>query len=240
MVRLTLTQAMHRIEEIPGLPADRVVDFLALLGEPARGRVLEGSSSASFRAGTVPYHIGDPAVCAILEHGLFRVFSGAIDGRQATLGYLHPGELFGALLVMDATAPADAQAITDVRVLSLDLNRLRHLIETEAEVARAVATFLAGRLAHSLRIISIRTLGSIRDRVAFDLLDRCCETQLRTGEMVLTATHADLADAIGSSREVVSRTLSNLRRAGIVATSPGTVRVIDPERLVGIFRGIVR
>ena len=59
------------------------------------------------------------------------------------------------------------------------------------------------------------------------------------GRLELRATHADLADSIGSSREVVSRTLKDLRAAGIVESVPGIVRVIDPVRLSAIIRGFV-
>ena len=69
------------------------------------------------------------------------------------------------------------------------------------------------------------------------LLDRACRSQLARGRLEVTATHADLADSIGSSREVVSRTLKELRAAGIVETAPGMVRVIEPVRLSAIVRG---
>ena len=41
----------------------------------------------------------------------------------------------------------------------------------------------------------------------------------------------ELADAIGSVREVVSRALRGLRAAGIVATSKDRVEILDPIRL---------
>jgi len=82
-------------------------------------------------------------------------------------------------------------------------------------------------------------LGNIRERVAYDLLDRACRSQLVVGRLEVKATHADLADSIGSSREVVSRALRDFRLANIVETAPGMVRVIDPIRLVAIVRAFV-
>jgi CRP/FNR family transcriptional regulator, cyclic AMP receptor protein len=41
----------------------------------------------------------------------------------------------------------------------------------------------------------------------------------------------ELADAVGSVREVVARVLRDLRLAGIVATAPDTVVVVDAARL---------
>jgi DNA-binding IscR family transcriptional regulator len=53
------------------------------------------------------------------------------------------------------------------------------------------------------------------------------------------ATHADLAASIGSSREVVSRTLNSLRTERIIETAPGLIRVLDPIRLEAIVRAFV-
>jgi CRP-like cAMP-binding protein len=59
------------------------------------------------------------------------------------------------------------------------------------------------------------------------------------GRLECRATHDDLADSIGSSREVVSRTIRDLRAAGILETAPGLVRVIQPLGLSAIVRGFV-
>ena len=44
---------------------------------------------------------------------------------------------------------------------------------------------------------------------------------------------------IGSSREVVSRTLKGLRADGVVETAPGITRVLEPARLAEIVRTVV-
>ena len=41
----------------------------------------------------------------------------------------------------------------------------------------------------------------------------------------------ELADAAGSVREVVARALRDLRLAGVVATSPDHIVILDPARL---------
>jgi CRP/FNR family transcriptional regulator len=88
-------------------------------------------------------------------------------------------------------------------------------------------------------VIAVRSLGNIRERVAFDLLERSFQSLLLVGRLEARATQADLADSIGSSREVVSRTLGVLRNEGIIETSPGLVRVLDPLRLEAIVRAFV-
>ena len=91
----------------------------------------------------------------------------------------------------------------------------------------------------AFRLVAVRSLGSIRERVAYDLLERACQSQLVVGRLGIAAKHADLADSVGTSREGVSRSLRDLRDAGIVEPSPGMVTLLDPVRLSGIVRGYV-
>jgi len=85
----------------------------------------------------------------------------------------------------------------------------------------------------------VGSLGSIPERLAFDLLERASRSQLSLGRLEAKGTNQDLADSIGSSREVVSRALKGLRAAGIIETAPGMTRVLDPIRLADIVRTYV-
>jgi CRP/FNR family transcriptional regulator len=44
-------------------------------------------------------------------------------------------------------------------------------------------------------------------------------------------TQQELADAVGSVREVIARVLRDLRLAGIVATSMDRILILDPGQL---------
>jgi CRP-like cAMP-binding protein len=98
---------------------------------------------------------------------------------------------------------------------------------------------VTARLVHSYQVITVRSPGSIRQRLVFDLLDHACETRLREGELVTRVTHEELAASIGSARKVVTRTVAELRRAGIIQGRAGELRVIDPVRMMAIIRGVV-
>ena len=50
----------------------------------------------------------------------------------------------------------------------------------------------------------------------------------------VTATHQELAAALGSAREVISRRLDEFARHGWVATARGQVRLLDPGALRAI------
>jgi CRP-like cAMP-binding protein len=215
------------------------VDFLSLLSDGNRRRVLEGSTRAVFPAGTIAYHPEAPPTSFLLERGLARAYCSVPDGRQATVTFFHAHDLVGGTTLISHAPRIYLQAVVDSTMATLDVETVRELAMTEIEVTIAIATHLAARIRSAFQLIAVRSLGNIRERVAYDLLDRACRSQLESGRLEARATHSDLADSIGSSREVVSRALRDLRVARIVETAPGIVRVIDPMRMAAIVRAFV-
>ena len=220
---------------LPDLERDEV-DFLSLLSEANRRRVLENSTKTDYPAGAIAYHPESPPRAFLLERGLVRAYAGVPDGRQATIAFYHSKELIGATSIVSRPPRVTIQVVVKSTLMTLDLQKTRALASTEAQVATAIAVHLAAFARNSARLIAVRSLGDIKQRLAYDLLDRACQAQLEVGRLECRATHAELADSIGSAREVVGRTLGRLRAEGIVENAPGLVRVVDPLRLAGIVR----
>lgn len=160
-----------------------------------------------------------------------RLFLTAADGRQRSVRYAHAGELMGGLPVMNVEFIGSVQLIVDSEGIHLDVANFRQLIASDAAVAEAMARDLAARYEHSIRTIAIDAFGSVAQRLAFDLLDRACRRQLETGILETTASQQELADSIGSVREVVARALRELRDEGFIKTYRRRVVVIEPKAL---------
>jgi len=214
------------------------VDFLSLVSDVNRRRLLEGSARIVYPAGAIAFHPEAPPLMALLDRGMVRAYYAAPDGRQATVAFIHARELIGGTALVSRPVWF-VQAVIESTLTMLELQTVRNLSATEAEVVVAIATQLTQRVRNAYRLIAVRSLGNIRERLAYALLDRACRSQLASGRLETRGTHADLADSIGSSREVVSRALGSLRAEGIVETAPGMVRVVDPMRLAAIVRAFV-
>jgi CRP/FNR family transcriptional regulator, cyclic AMP receptor protein len=215
------------------------IDFLSLLSDDHRRRLLERSTRAVYPAGTVVLGSETPTRAFLLDRGLVRVFWSVPDGRQATVAYFRSHELLGGTTIVAEAPSTYTQVVVDSTLTTLDLGVARSLAASEIEVADAIAKHLATVVRNSFRLIAVRSLGNIAERTAYDLLERACRSQLVVGRLEVRATHADLADSIGTSREVVSRALRRLRNLQIVETAPGSIRVINPERLAEIVRAFV-
>jgi CRP/FNR family transcriptional regulator len=215
------------------------LDFLSLVTEANRGRLLAGSTQGTFPPGSIVIRPDGPPAAYLLETGLARTYWNVPDGRQSTMAFAHPTELVGVTSITGEPPWLFLQVITESRMTILDINAVRKLAATDVEVSTAVGAHLLRRLREAYRLIAVRTLGNIKERVAYDLLDRAAQSQLVVGRLEVRATQADLADSVGSSREVMSRALRELRVEGIVETAPGVIRVLDPTRLAAIVRAFV-
>ncbi|HVS49253.1 MAG TPA: Crp/Fnr family transcriptional regulator [Candidatus Dormibacteraeota bacterium] len=224
--------------QAPGLVRDDV-DFLSLLSDVNRRRFLEGSTKDVYPAGTLVYHPEGPFRAFLLERGLVRGYTSVPDGRQASVVFFHSHELVGGTSIVSRPPMISVQVVVESTMTALDLRGVRRLVATENEILGAVAAHLASITRNAFRLIAVRSLGNITERLAYDLLDRACQSQLAVGRLEAKATQTELADSIGSSREVVSRAMTGLRQAGIVETAPGVVRLLEPIRLAQIVRAFV-
>ena len=84
------------------------------------------------------------------------------------------------------------------------------------------------RLTDVIHLLERVAFVPIDSRLAAILLDRAGDT----GQVALT--HQDLASAIGSAREVVSRRLDGLRDRGMVDLARGVVTILDRNALRSI------
>src|SRR5216683_6934213 len=94
-------------------------------------------------------------------------------------------------------------------------------------VCWAIAEELNRRLYDTLEQTAINAFGSVRQRVAAHLLDLASAQLHPRGRLVARVSQQEVADAVGSVREVVARVLRDFRVAGIVATSSDGVLILD-------------
>lgn len=209
-------------------------DFLTLLSPAARERIVTTSHHVDYSGGSIVYRPGDGERVVIVINGIVRIYFEDSEGRQATVLFAHPGSIVGVVNVLGEIPRLHAQAIVPVSAIQLDHEVFRDLIKSDLSTANAVAGYLAARLRKTMELVSLRTLGSIRQRLAYDLLDRACREQLATGQLTVIANQAELADSIGTSREVAARALALFRSEGLISTGRGTIRIEHPSRIAEI------
>jgi CRP/FNR family transcriptional regulator, cyclic AMP receptor protein len=166
--------------------------------------------------------------------GLVRVQVSAADGRNLTVRYGRSGALLGvATLYVDISRPFGIQALSDSELLSLRPEIVRRWADRDARVARALLTETSERVMSFVAEFSGHAFANVRQRIARHLLDLASDQQ-PSGELLAPISQQELADAVGTVREVVVRTLRELRDERVVQTRRDGIVILEPERLSDI------
>lgn len=210
------------------------ISHLGSLPAETIDRLLSTANLHTVPAGSTLHREGDDAAhLQLIVSGLLRVYVTALDGRTLTVRYCRAGSILGAvsLFASPFSMPASVQAVTDADVLSLSARLVQQVAERDVRLARALIDELSERVMSFIGEIPSSAFATVRQRVARHLLDLASATQ--TGpELIVTISQQELADAVGSVREVVVRALRELRQEGHVDTGYEGIRLLDPEGLV--------
>jgi CRP/FNR family transcriptional regulator len=203
--------------------------FLYALPETAADRLLDQALRITVPAGVCLYRADErPRVIVVLT-GLLRVFLSSVDGRQVTIRYARSGEIVGLVLALGGPAHVNIEALTAASVVALRVETLSALVDTDVLVARACAQELSRQLQQAFEDLSAIAFLTVRQRIGLQLLNLA--TLDRERHLVVHASHEELAETVASVREVVTRTLDQLAREGLVTTGRDEIVVLDPLRL---------
>lgn len=207
--------------------------------------LVRGAHEETISAGEIFYRGArhpETATLALIVDGLTRTFLQAQSGRQITIRYAGHGDVIGLPAVLlagrDQTAwetvgghHVHAEALRETAILKISPARLQRLAETEVCVAATLATALAQGTVETEQLLADGLFLSVRARVARHLMDLA---ERRDGRLVVSASHQEIANATGSVREVVSRTLVSMRDEGVVERRRGETIISDPAALHAI------
>jgi CRP/FNR family transcriptional regulator len=202
------------------LPADVIDDLMA------------GAVRLKIPASSVIHREGEGApVLELVVSGLVRVFVTAPDGRTMTVRYCRPGALLGvmSLFIPKFALPAAVQALVDAELLTLSPGVARRAAARDIRVTQALLREQSERAISFLYEVPGSAFATVRQRVARHLLDLASEGG---PELVVPLSQQQLAEAVGTVREVIVRVLRELRTAGVVHTERNRIIIVDPARLI--------
>ena len=159
-----------------------------------------------------------------LIEGTVRIFQLAECGREITLYRSRPGDLcVMSLNSLVNQTPFSAMAVTEtpVKVLSLNQIEFHAALGISPAFRLRILKGLASNFQSVLEIFHDTAFLNIDSRLAC-LLGRLFE---RRQSDTLHVTHAELANELGTSREVVSRTLKQLEQQGCLELSRGQIKL---------------
>lgn len=200
------------------IPSDPVLAPLAELA--ARARPLR------VPAGTRLFDAGQPCPgFPIVDEGCVRVALMAPDGRQMELYRVEPGEVCvvsATCLFAHRSAIAWGEARTETALRLVSPADFEAVCERDPVLRRYVMGLMAERLAELMALV---------EAVAFQRLDQRLAALLCARGPRLLTTHQQLAEELGTVREIISRLLRRFERDGWVALGRERIELTDAAAL---------
>ena len=222
-----------------------VLQDTALLGTLSREE-LQALATRTVRklysAGELLFSEGEP--CSglyIIAKGKVRIFKTSVNGREQVLAVNGPGDSVAELPVFDGGAyPASVIAVEDTEIAFISRRDFHAYCVEHPEVALRVLSVVGKRLRQLVGIIEELSFTTVRQRL-IALLIRLAGTEGKNTErgieLLLPASHQELANQLGTVRELISRNLTRLEAEGLVDVDARQIVVKDPKGLRAQLEG---
>ncbi len=160
-----------------------------------------------------------------VQKGLIKVFT-RYEDRELLLYYIQPEE--SCIMSFSAginNEPSQVFAVTekDTEVLLLPVRELRSLTNAHPDINKFFFQQYKGRYAELLDTIHHVLFDKIDER----LYQHLKEKSTLKKENPLRMSHQQIADELGTVREVVSRALKKLEGAGLVKQLGNTIKIVE-------------
>lgn len=171
----------------------------------------------------------------IIVRGKVRIFKSSLNGREQVLAVNVPGESVAELPVFDGGPyPASAKAIGDTEIAFISRRDFQAFCLENPEVALKVLSVVGGRLRRLVGIIEELSFTTVRQRLIAALIKLAESAGTKTArgiEFQLPGSHQELANQLGTVRELISRNLMRLQAEGMLEVDARAIVVKDLKAL---------
>ena len=157
--------------------------------------------------------------------GQIRVYISSPGGREFTLYHAGKGE-FCSLLPMDGHGTPTLEAVGSCTFVHINMQALLLMFGSYPDSAMFFMTKIGSNVQSVLGNIEYAFFNPLKSSIARILIENCGD-----GTNTVYATHEQIENHFGTTREVVSREIEGFRKQGLIATGRGKITVLDRESL---------
>jgi CRP/FNR family transcriptional regulator len=214
--------------------------LLSSLSQPELQMLAARTVRKLFSSGELLFSEGEPCNgLHIIARGKVRIFKSSISGREQVLSMNTPGESVAELPVFDGGPfPASAVATEDTEIAYISRRDFQAYCMEHPDVALKVLQVVGTRLRHLVGIIEELSFTTIRQRLISTLLKLAQSEGRKTTrgiEFQLPSSHQELANQLGTVRELISRNLMRLQAEGLLDVDARQIVVKDIKGLSALL-----
>lgn len=207
-----------------------IFPFLHQLDTTIKTDLLREAQQVNLAAGKFICLEGDFCDCLpLLISGSVRIYKIGENCREITLYHLEPGDsciMTASCIISQKAFPAFAITETEVTAIIIPAKSLRKWVMQSPIWQDYIFGLLSQRLFNVIEIVEEVAFRRMDSRIASYLLkigNDCSKT--------IQITHEEIAQELGTSREVVSRILKTFEKKQLLSLSRGTIRIENWDEL---------
>lgn len=240
MIRQTAGKQYHSNDPIPAIPFQlaivmldptlqkKLFEFYPVLSKIDKdllSQTLSKAQTVSLTSGTIVFEELQPCnAFPFILSGELRVFKQALNGRELSLYAVSPGDacvVSAGCLLGDEPYNAVGQVKEEVTLVMMPTEEFEKLLGIRSFREYIFSLF-------SKRVLELMQLVN---EVAFEKLDRRLATFLLKKESPIRMSHQELADELGTVREIITRLLKNFADDRLIAIGREQISILDSSRL---------
>jgi CRP/FNR family transcriptional regulator, cyclic AMP receptor protein len=153
-----------------------------------------------------------------------------VDGKEIIIEILKEGDLFGYISLMDGeTCECTATTLTDITVNTVSFQNLPELLEKLPDTSNYLLLNSIKRLRRAYVQIENIVSSSVHKRIARILLEMARQEGQYDSNILtfkIRLTHQELGNLAGTSRETVTRVLTQLKNDGFIKVARSNVSIL--------------
>ena len=197
--------------------------------------------------GDILVHEGDNCgFVGVVAEGQLAMQKYTGSGEAYTLGLLGPGDFIGSDMVFgsDHACPMTVEAVSNSKVIILSNDLLKRMMQARQGVEMNFIQVLSDRIQAQTKRISLLSQKSLRQKIAFYLLDIEQEERRRkfssaqlpkrqTGPITvrLPASKEVVSRLLAMPRPSFSRELINMEKDGLIRVNGRSIQLLSPDRI---------
>lgn len=200
-------------------PSDESVNPGSTFSDDWIERFSEYSVQKTYSKGTLIFSEGDDSDgMFIILDGKVKVFMSDESGKEMLIATLGPGEIVGEVASLDGQPrTASVSALVNTRVSRIGLSEFQSFLQDNPDLALEIIRVLTSRMRDHATSISNLAFKNVYGRVVWLLEKHSAENDDGTFTVNRKFTQQDIADMVGSSREMVSRVVSELVKGDYIS-----------------------
>lgn len=173
---------------------------------------------------------------SLIIKGSIRVYKISDKGREVTLYKLSSGDtcyLSMSCILSNKSYPAFAQVVEPVTIAFIPNSIFNKYLYNTLDFQKYIFNNLYMKFNEVVNVLEEVAFDSIDTRIAKYLLNTSLNTN---NSKYLYLTQEKIAQEVGTSREVVSRMLSDFKNKDIITSNRGKITILDFDKLYSITK----